>query len=152
MPCLLDVKIGHLPEAELDGNMEWSEVKRTSLQTKGSSETDNMTVTVCPLLVKSSHTSMIEVTTPEKSRLRRVANSFSVQVSAKQFFHNPVKSLFSSFANVPDTDDVQDHFVAGYSEQPEVEEEDSDNLGVNDIDMVYHNESDDEIMAARMLT
>jgi hypothetical protein len=152
MPCLLDVKIGHLPEAELDGNMEWSEVKRASLQTKGSSETENVTVNVCPLLVKSSHTSMIEVTTPEKSRLRRVANSFSVQVSAKQFFHNPVKSLFSSFANVADADDVQDHFVAGYSEQPEVEEEDSDDLGVNDIDMVYHNESDDEIMAARMLT
>lgn len=111
-----------------------------------------MTVNVCPLLVKSSHTSMIEVTTPEKSRLRRVANSFSVQVSAKKFFHNPVQSLFSSFANVADNDDVQQHFVAGYSEQPEVEEEDSDNLGVNDIDMVYHNESDDEIQAARLLT
>lgn len=63
-----------------------------------------------------------------------------------------MQSLFSSFAYVGDTEDLQEHFVAGYKEEPEVEEEDSDNLNCNDIDMVYHNESDDDIQATRKMT
>ena len=33
----------------------------------------------------------------EKGKLKRVANSFCVQVSASEFVSNPVRSLFSSF-------------------------------------------------------
>jgi hypothetical protein len=104
MPCLVDMKIGRLPDAELT-SYSLLEAKRVSLETKVSSDT-NMTVNLCPLLVKSSVTSVIEVTSAEKTRLKRVANSFSVQVPAHEFLCNPVRSLFSSFA-APKEQDVQ---------------------------------------------
>ena len=59
-----------------------------------------MTLNLCPFVSDKliNNNSSIEITSLEKVYLKKVANSFSVQVSANKFVVNPVKSLFSSFA------------------------------------------------------
>jgi len=95
--------VGSLPAAELkqsctdNGTLE-PQPRYSSFGTAESIKTAALTVKVNPL--NSDQTDADNMKSPsliEKGKLKRVANSFCVQVPASEFVMNPVRSLFSSF-------------------------------------------------------
>lgn len=89
---------------------------------------------VCPFVSDKvlNNSQAIEITTLEKVRLRRVANSFSVQIPTTEFIVNPVQSLFQSFLGTDH--DSKSHFVNGYMDSFIISEE--RNLSGCDLNMI----------------
>ena len=92
--------------------------------------------------------SLITVLYSAKVRLRRVANSFSVQVPATEFIVNPVKSLFSSFLGQETDASVKNLQVGNYDS---FASSDCHRLSTCDLNMVIQHDEDD-IKQTRLMT
>lgn len=112
MPNLCLADFGQLPAPSklmLDSGETSFQNTISSFMTNESLNSVNPTVEVSPfvaqkLLETSKQTnspSSIGITTLETGKLRRFANSFSVQLPVIDFIVSPVQSLFSSFLEKP---------------------------------------------------
>ncbi len=153
----MKMQMNQLPASEISSKQTsekklWDEMlenRHASFITNESLNAD-LTVTVSPFVSDklSTNNQSIEITTLEKVRLRRVANSFSVQVPATEFIVNPVKSLFSSFLGQETDASVKNLQVGNYDS---FASSDCHRLSTCDLNMVIQHD-EDEIKQTRLMT